>query len=78
MIPCVKCHPYCAGCSFCIEACLNCPLDGCRWDEALSLPTLEREVRNREIVAMHKSGISVDVIAEGFGLTRRRVNQVVA
>lgn len=65
------------GCDVAPE-CLACPLPKCRHDDPGWLGRGAKNRRNREIVAARlEQGISPTVIAQRFGLTRRRVQSII-
>ena len=65
-------HPRVAAC------CFACPLPQCRYDQPGGVRAIRNADRDPEIVALYRSGLGVDRIAERFNLSRRSVFRVVA
>ena len=59
-------------------SCLTCPLVRCRYDEPGGARRLFSESRDRQIVAMRRSGEAINQIAGRFGVSRRTVFRVLA
>jgi len=58
--------------------CLSCPLVRCRYDEPGGARRLLSEGRDRQIVALRRSGEAINQIAGRFGVSRRTVFRVLA
>lgn len=57
-------------------SCLTCPLPRCRYEEPGGLRAILNESRDREMVELRARGVSVDSIANRFGVSRRTVFRV--
>jgi hypothetical protein len=60
------------------HSCLSCPLVRCRYDEPGGARRLRSEGRDRQIVALQRSGEAVSQIAQRFGVSRRTVFRALA
>ena len=60
------------------HSCLTCPLVRCRYDEPGGARRLLSEGRDRQIVALRRSGDSINQIARRFGVSRRTVFRALA
>ncbi len=59
--------------------CLSCPLPRCRYDEPGGVRGIRNEARDAAIIALHRRGrLSVNTIAQRFGVSRRTVFRVLA
>lgn len=58
------------------ESCLSCPLPRCRYEEPGGLRAIMNEARDSEIIELRGRGVSVDVLAERFGVSRRTVFRI--
>lgn len=57
--------------------CLECPLPKCRYDVQGGAKTMLNDVRDAEIARLRlDAGLSIDEIAQRFGVTRRTVYRV--
>lgn len=56
--------------------CLSCPLPRCRYEEPGGLRALLNERRDREIVDLRLRGVSVEELADRFGVSRRTIFRV--
>lgn len=64
------------GCDL-FPSCLNCPLPRCRYEEPGGANALMRSGRDASIVAMAgERGMTVDALAQMFGLSRRTIFRV--
>jgi len=63
------------GCNI-SESCFTCPLPRCRYEEPGGLRALLNEARDREILDLRSRGVSVEHIADRFGVSRRTVFRV--
>jgi hypothetical protein len=64
------------GCDL-YPSCLSCPLPRCRYDEPGGAPALLRTGRDATILRLaHEDRVSIDRIAQMFGLSRRTVFRV--
>jgi len=59
-------------------SCLRCPLEVCRYELPGGLASVQRRPRNSEVVALHRSGVSVERLSEQFGLSRRSIFRILA
>lgn len=57
-------------------SCLTCPLPRCRYEEPGGLRAILNESRDRQIIELRGRGVSVDAIADRFGVSRRTVFRV--
>jgi hypothetical protein len=56
------------------DRCLTCPLPRCRYDEPGGARQLFLRERDREIARLYRGdGVSIDVLARRFGISRRSV-----
>jgi hypothetical protein len=58
------------------DSCLTCPLPRCRYEEPGGLRAIMNEARDNEIIELRGRGVSVDAIADRFGVSRRTVFRV--
>lgn len=64
------------GCDL-FPSCLNCPLPRCRYEEPGGAAALMRSGRDASIIRMADvEGLSVDALAQMFGLSRRTIFRV--
>ena len=64
------------GCDL-YPSCLRCPLPRCRYDEPGGAPGMLRNGRDSTILRLAgEDGVSVDHLAEMFGLSRRTIFRV--
>ena len=64
------------GCDL-YPSCLRCPLPRCRYDEPGGAPSMLRTGRDAAILRVaERDGVSVDRLAEMFGLSRRTIFRV--
>ena len=68
-------RPRNEGCDL-FPSCLRCPLPKCRYDN----PGRQtgKELRNREMVRLHKEGMEVRELAQRFGVSKRTVHRIIA
>ena len=68
-------RPRNKGCDL-FPSCLRCPLPKCRYDN----PGRQtgKELRNREMVRLHKAGMEVKELAQRFGVSKRTVHRIIA
>ena len=60
-------------------SCLTCPLVRCRYDEPGGARRLFSDERDRRIVRLqHEEQLSIDLLAQRFGVSRRTVFRVLA
>lgn len=65
-----------SGCDL-YPSCLRCPLPKCRYDEPGGAPAMLRDGRDAAILRVAgQDGITVDRLAEMFGLSRRTIFRV--
>lgn len=57
-------------------SCLSCPLPRCRYDEPESRRDPGKELRDRAIRNLHRSGIGAPELASRFGLSKRSVYRI--
>lgn len=65
------------GCSV-SPSCLDCPLPRCRYEEPGGLRALLNEHRDRQILDLRRRGVSVEELADRFGVSRRTVFRVIS
>jgi len=64
------------GCDL-YSSCLNCPLPRCRYDDPGGAPAMLRTGRDEAILRYAaKDDVSIDSLAEMFGLSRRTIFRV--
>ena len=56
--------------------CLTCPLPRCRYEEPGGLKGMLNAMRDRQIVELRARGISVEDIADRFGVSRRTIFRI--
>ncbi len=67
-----------SGCDL-YPSCLRCPLPRCRYDEPGGAPSMLRGGRDAAILRLSgQGGVSVERLAEMFGLSRRTIFRVLA
>ena len=71
-------HSLPCGCADVAECCELCPLERCKYEEPNGLMTVRMRERNSQIIALRAEGMSVDEIAEGFGISYRSVYRALA
>lgn len=59
-------------------ACLKCPLPACRYELRGGLAAVRRQPRNRQVIALHQTGMSVEGLSDHFGLSRRSIFRILA
>ena len=57
-------------------SCLTCPLPRCRYEEPGGLRAILNERRDQQIIELRARGVSVDSLADRFGISRRTVFRV--
>ena len=69
-----SCYPD-EGCDA-YPQCLACPFPRCRYDSWHGMAKMRAEKRDAGIVALRREGVTVDEVAERFGVCRRTVFRV--
>ena len=70
-------HYHDSGCDL-HPSCLSCPLVRCRYDEPGGPRRLLSSDRDGEVLAMQRTGSSIQVIARRVGVSRRTVFRILA
>jgi hypothetical protein len=65
------------GCSV-SASCLDGPLPRCRYEEPGGLRALMNEHRDRQILDLRARGVSVEELADRFGVSRRTIFRVIS
>ncbi len=69
-------HYHDSGCDL-YPSCLRCPLPRCRYEEPGGAPAMLRSGRDAAILRLaREQSLSVDALAERFGLSRRTIFRV--
>lgn len=63
------------GCDL-YPSCLRCPLPRCRYEEPGGAAAILRTGRDANIIRLERQGMSVDQLAETFGVSRRTIFRV--
>ena len=70
------CHYQDEGCEF-AQSCLECPFSRCLYDEPGGRHHWMKELRNKEINKLFRSGRKVKELAELFEVSQRTINRAI-
>jgi len=66
------------GCGHGCVRSLECPFPRCRYDDPEYWQRLERQGRDSKVLAARAYGLTVDALAQRFGISRRTVHRILA